>query len=186
MTTSSDYALCQGVFEYDGSPLQWLRTPTDKSDEAYFVTTSGSPDYSNDVTETDFGICPAMALTELKSDPTGAPLYGGVGQIGDEENGIPKLRVNGETNFWEVSYDGGKTWTSLGVKATGDEGPIGISIDTIYIDGNNHLIVTLTDGTENDLGQISVTNINVTAEGGETVAVTPMLQINESTNYWEV
>ena len=187
LTTTTDYARCQGIFEYEDTPLQWLRTPTNNTSDAYFIVVTGSPDYSNDVTETDIGICPAMALTELKNDPTGAPLYGGVGHnVGDEEGGIPKLRINNETNFWEVSYDGGTTWTSLGVKATGDEGPIGVSIDTIYIDGNNHLIVKLTDGTENDLGPVSVTNINVTAEGGETVAVTPKLQINEETNYWEV
>ncbi len=187
LTTATDYARCQGIFEYEDTPLQWLRTPTNNTSDAYFIIINGSPDYSNDVTETDIGICPAMALTELKNDPTGAPLYGGVGHnVGDEEGGIPKLRINDETNFWEVSYDGGTTWTSLGVKATGDEGPIGVSIDTIYIDDNNHLIVKLTDGTENDLGSVSVTNINVTAEGGETVAVTPRLQINEETNCWEV
>lgn len=44
----------------------------------------------------------------------------------DGTNGItPQLRINGETNEWEVSYDNGTTWISLGVKATGDKGDTG-------------------------------------------------------------
>lgn len=37
----------------------------------------------------------------------------------------PKLRINENTNEWEVSYNEGKTWTSLGVKATGTQGSSG-------------------------------------------------------------
>ena len=41
------------------------------------------------------------------------------GEKGDK--GItPQLRINENTNEWEVSYDNGTTWTSLGVKATAD------------------------------------------------------------------
>lgn len=44
----------------------------------------------------------------------------------DGKDGItPKLRINAETNMWEVSYDNGKTWISLGVQATGDKGDKG-------------------------------------------------------------
>lgn len=32
----------------------------------------------------------------------------------------PQLRINENTNMWEVSYDNGLTWTSLGTKATAD------------------------------------------------------------------
>ena len=28
----------------------------------------------------------------------------------------PRLRINAESNEWEVSYDEGQTWTSLGYK----------------------------------------------------------------------
>ena len=31
----------------------------------------------------------------------------------------PQLRINSTTNEWEISTDGGETWTSTGVKATG-------------------------------------------------------------------
>ncbi|RGQ40717.1 hypothetical protein DWY99_07510 [[Clostridium] leptum] len=37
----------------------------------------------------------------------------------------PQLRINTRTNEWEVSYDDGGTWTSLGVKATGEKGEQG-------------------------------------------------------------
>ena len=37
----------------------------------------------------------------------------------------PQLRINESTNMWEVSYDNSKTWTSLGVKATGENGKDG-------------------------------------------------------------
>ena len=37
----------------------------------------------------------------------------------------PQLRINTITNEWEVSYDDGGTWTSLGVKATGEKGEQG-------------------------------------------------------------
>ena len=40
----------------------------------------------------------------------------------DGKDGItPKLRIN-DDNIWEVSYDGGKTWETLGVAATGADG----------------------------------------------------------------
>ncbi len=38
---------------------------------------------------------------------------------------VIKLQINPETNEWEVSYDGGTTWESLGVKATGEKGDTG-------------------------------------------------------------
>ena len=56
------------------------------------------------------------------------PASGGVGNGGDENgaDGItPKLRINAETNEWEVSYDNGVSWDSLGVKATGADGENG-------------------------------------------------------------
>ena len=42
------------------------------------------------------------------------------------EAGItPQLHANEETNIWEVSYDNGETWVSLGVSATGPQGEQG-------------------------------------------------------------
>ncbi|WP_273493462.1 leucine-rich repeat protein [Butyricimonas sp. An62] len=68
----------------------------------------------------------------------------------------PQVRINTETNEWEISTDGGKTWTSTDVQATGDkgeqgeQGPVGPSgaacgISDIKIEGNN-VIFTLGSG----------------------------------------
>ena len=44
----------------------------------------------------------------------------------DGADGVtPQVRINEQTNQWEVSYDDGKTWTSLGVNATGKNGSNG-------------------------------------------------------------
>lgn len=37
----------------------------------------------------------------------------------------PQVRINTDTNEWEISTDEGKTWTTTGVKATGDKGNTG-------------------------------------------------------------
>ena len=56
----------------------------------------------------------------------------------------PQVRINNNTNEWEISIDGGKTYTSTGVKATGNQG------DSMFkgIDNSNagYVILTLADG----------------------------------------
>jgi hypothetical protein len=44
----------------------------------------------------------------------------------------PQLRINSDTNVWEISTDGGKTWTSTGVNATGATGAQG---DAVFAQG---------------------------------------------------
>jgi outer membrane murein-binding lipoprotein Lpp len=56
--------------------------------------------------------------------------YGKDGKDGqDGQNGkdgiTPQLRINTTTLMWEVSLDKGETWTSLGVKAKGEDGAKG-------------------------------------------------------------
>ena len=69
------------------------------------------------------------------------------------ENGItPQLKIDGG-NIWSVSYDGGQTWTSLNVKATGDTGASGR--DGINgIDGKDGITPMLKVG-DNNLWHIS-------------------------------
>lgn len=84
---------------------------------------------------------------------------GSDGKDGKDGN-TPQLRINPTTNEWEVSTDGGATWYSTGVKATGEKGDKGeqgaqgdkgekgdswfAGVDT----SNSHYItVTLTNGT---------------------------------------
>ena len=112
------------------------------------------------------------------------------GTVGiDGEDGItPKLRINSSTNEWEVSYDNGSTYTSLGVKATGekgekgDTGESGVGISSIKIDENGHLRVTYTDLNEADLGKVTGESgkDGTNGENGKT----PQFQIN-SEGYWQ-
>ncbi len=79
--------------------------------------------------------------------------------LGGQDGITPQLRINPDTNEWEVSYDGGLTWISLGVKATGENGT----------DGQDG-----TDGSDGTDGQ----------DG--TDGITPQLRINPDTNMWEI
>ena len=81
------------------------------------------------------------------------------------ENGIdgkdaiaPQLRINDTTKEWEISTDGGQTWTSTGVVAEGKDGEngangsAGAAGDSLFkdIDTSNpdYVVITLADGTE--------------------------------------
>ena len=64
----------------------------------------------------------------------------------DGKDGItPQLRINADTNMWEVSYDNGATWTSLNVNATGVDGRDGADGLTPYIGGNGNWWIGDTD-----------------------------------------
>ena len=99
----------------------------------------------------------------------------------DGEDGItPKLRVNTETNEWEISYDDGKTWTSLGIKATGSDGENAIAPQLRINEESNEWEVSYDEGkTWTSLG------IKATGSNGSN-AIAPQLRINEETNEWEV
>lgn len=80
-------------------------------------------------------------------------LKGEDGQSGingtDGKDGVtPILRINEETNEWEVSYDNGETWKSLGVKATGNDGDDGKDgkdgIDGVDGKNANNVLVIVT------------------------------------------
>lgn len=74
---------------------------------------------------------------------------------------VPLLRINASTNEWEVSADGGKTWTTTGTKATGPkgdpgekgdkgdkgDGASGLFADVKLSEDGKTLILTMTDGT---------------------------------------
>lgn len=62
-----------------------------------------------------------------------------------KEGVAPQLRINAD-NEWEISTDGGKTWTSMGVKAVGEDG------DSFFraVDSTSdpdYIFITLADGT---------------------------------------
>ncbi len=62
--------------------------------------------------------CNGDCKTDYASDLLELPLK----SVGSN---TPRLRINAESNEWEVSYDEGQTWLSLGVKATGEKGDKG-------------------------------------------------------------
>ena len=113
------------------------------------------------------------------------PVTGEKGDKGDKgDKGAdaiaPQVRINTDTNLWEISTDGGKTWTSTGVKATGDkgntgaQGPQGDAIfakDGIdYTSDLDNVIFTLVDGTKITLPRTSA--LTVGFESYETFMLT--------------
>jgi hypothetical protein len=78
------------------------------------------------------------------------PVTGEKGNKGENgTDGItPLLRIDAATNYWEISYDEGKSWASLGVKATGKDGTTGKSGDSLFkeiTEDENNVYFTLTD-----------------------------------------
>ena len=76
-----------------------------------------------------------IALSDLKGEKGDKGDAGDKGDKGDPgqdgapgqdgKDGVtPQLKI-GDDNLWYVSYDGGQTWVSLGVKATGEKGDTG-------------------------------------------------------------
>ena len=100
---------------------------------------------------------------------------------GDQgENGItPQLKIDGG-NIWSVSYDGGQTWTSLNVKATGDTGASGRDgingIDgkdgitpMLKVDDNNLWHISYDSGnTWMSLGTKATGDVGIRGEKGDT------------------
>ncbi|MBE6634301.1 MAG: hypothetical protein E7620_08190 [Ruminococcaceae bacterium] len=63
----------------------------------------------------------------------------------DGANGItPQLQISPQTNEWEVSYDEGKTWKSLGVKASATSN--GATIEKVEFNEKGQLVITMTNG----------------------------------------
>lgn len=105
----------------------------------------------------------------IDTEDTGVKAQGDKGEQGAAGVAAvaPQVRINPDTNEWEISTDSGKSWTSTGVKATGEQGekgeqgeqgPTGPSgaacgISDITIDGNS---VTFTLGSGQDAQEIVV------------------------------
>ncbi|MBR3439786.1 MAG: hypothetical protein IKH13_09825, partial [Clostridia bacterium] len=80
----SDYAKCQGLYVYsysnpgyiyDGCSNWRLRSPGDDSHHSCVVRNDGFVCYNYSTGYSREGVRPSLKLQELKSDPTGAPLY---------------------------------------------------------------------------------------------------------------
>ena len=61
----------------------------------------------------------------------------------------PQVRINPETKMWEISIDGGETWTDTGVRAEGSVSESGDKIfESIDISNPDFVIFVLSNGTE--------------------------------------
>ena len=89
----------------------------------------------------------------------------------DGEDGItPQLKI-GADNYWYVSYDNGSTWTSLGVKASGANGTDGVGIKSVEVNEEGKLIITLTDDTVIDCGNVKGEQSTVGPQGPQGVSI---------------
>lgn len=82
----------------------------------------------------------------VRDDADNGKFNGKDGAKGDKGDvgTTPQLKI-GEDNLWNVSYDNGATWVSLGVKATGAAGKDGEDGLTPYIGENGNWWVGATD-----------------------------------------
>ena len=95
------------------------------------------------------------AEAEFMTDADGnkMPVTGPKGEAGADAV-APQLRINSDNNEWELSTDGGESWTATGVKATGDKGDKGDKGDAVFAEDGidldsdpDNVIFTLADGT---------------------------------------
>ena len=72
--------------------------------------------------------------------------------IGSASSGgtTPQIRINTQTNEWEISVNNGLSWTSTGVKATGTDGKDG---DTPFVGNNGNWWIGTTDTGVKAAGQ---------------------------------
>ena len=111
----------------------------------------------------------------LRNDAANGKFNGKDGAKGDkgETGTTPQLKI-GEDNLWNVSYDNGATWVSLGVKATGDAGKDGVDGVTPHIGENGNWWVGDTDtgvsakGDKGDTGAKGADGVSPTASVTQT------------------
>lgn len=66
------------------------------------------------------------------------------GELNGKDGITPRVRINALTNYWEVSYNEGYTWTTLGVEAS-----VKFTTDaSLTLSKDNVLSVNATDGIE--------------------------------------
>ena len=109
------------------------------------------------------GDADAVFMTDAEGNKM--PVTGPKGDNGADAV-APQVRINAESNEWELSTDGGETWTGTGVKATGangengekgekgEKGDKGDKGDAIFAENGidtesdpDNVIFTLADGT---------------------------------------
>ncbi|MDR1155628.1 MAG: DUF4988 domain-containing protein [Bacteroidales bacterium] len=105
------------------------------------------------------------------------------------QNGItPQLRIN-SLNIWEVSYNSGSTWTSLGVAATGADGQNGQDGNTPQLrinSGTGIWEISYNGGsTWTSLGVAAAGADGQNGQDGQN-GIAPKIRINTGTGKWEI
>ena len=112
----------------------------------------------------------------------------------DGKDGValaPMVRVNENTYYWEVSYDGGNSWISTTMYAKGKDGANGKDAEAPEIsikqspDGNYYWTINGTFIVTPD-GNMIRANGKDGKDGKDGHAVAPQVRINELTLVWEV
>jgi hypothetical protein len=100
----------------------------------------------------------------------------GVDGVNGADGKTPQMRVNSFTNIWEVSYNDGVSWYSLGVKATGEKGVT----PQLRINSSNIWEASYDNG-------YTWSSLNVAATGADGQnGITPQIRINSGTGEWEI
>ena len=161
---------CNGDYKTDyASPLRELSLENSSSNmpllQINSVTNEWEVSYDDGATWTSLNV-KATGETGAKGDKGDTGASGMDGSNGaDGKDGITPMLKIGDNNLWNVSYDNGNVWTSLGVKATGakgDKGDTGASgRDGINgIDGKDGITPMLKVG-DNNLWHISYDGGNI-------------------------
>jgi hypothetical protein len=97
-----------------------------------------------------------IRTTGDKGDTGATGATGATGTAGKDAT-APQVRINTDKesdnyDMWEISTDGGTTWTSTGVKATGDQGDTGVAGYSVFAENgvkinSSNVTFTLIDGT---------------------------------------
>lgn len=84
-----------------------------------------------------------------------------LGELNGKDGITPRVRINSETNYWEVSYDGGYNWTSLGVQAS-----VKFTTDETLVLTDGRLSVNTTNKAEQD-NKLPITSGGVYGQLGD-------------------
>ena len=120
------------------------------------------------------------------------------GQDGkDGKDGVaiaPKVRINEQTLYWEVSYDGGATWITTNIYSKGKDGKDGKDAQAPEIsaqvgpDGDLYWTINGTFITTSDGGLIRANGKDGKdgENGKDGRAIAPQVRINPQTIMWEI
>lgn len=94
------------------------------------------------------------------------------GAPGANSGDAPQVRINPDTGEWEISVNGGQTWSSTGVSAIGEAGAPGDSIfRSIDTDSDEYVLFVMTDGSEFRVPRHNPSMPVFTVEGADGVQV---------------